>query len=289
MSSEVKWIKIATDIFDDEKIKIIESFPKSDTILVIWFKLLCLAGKQNNGGVFCLGNSPYTEKMFATIFGRPISAVKKAFEIFEEFGMLERVDNTVIVPNWEKHQSLDAYERRKEQNKINQRKFKEKQKEIAKRTADGNQSVINSVINSVSGCSAEISNTDKEEEKDIEIYKEKHPKGCKEKEADSVPKSDTPRHRYGEYKNVLLSDAEFEKLKSEYPNADELIAFLDEYIEMKGYKARSHYLCIKKWVVSAVEERKNKGKSSKDSAAKDGWVELATLMEGKNGNSDKDI
>ena len=34
---------------------------------------------------------------------------------------------------------------------------------------------------------------------------------------------------------------------------------LDEYIEMKGYKAKNHYLAIKKWVVSAVEQNKIRG------------------------------
>lgn len=51
--ADVKWIKITTDIFDDEKILLIESLPDSDSIIVIWFKLLCLAGKMNNSGVLC--------------------------------------------------------------------------------------------------------------------------------------------------------------------------------------------------------------------------------------------
>ncbi|WP_202905980.1 phage replisome organizer N-terminal domain-containing protein, partial [Clostridium botulinum] len=49
--AEVKWIKIVTDIFDDEKILLIENMPEADSIIVIWFKLLCLAGKMNNSGV----------------------------------------------------------------------------------------------------------------------------------------------------------------------------------------------------------------------------------------------
>lgn len=65
------------------------------------------------------------------------------------------------------------------------------------------------------------------------------------------------KHKYGEYKNVLLKDDELEKLKKEYPNYEDLIKYLDEYIEMKGYKAKSHYLCIKKWVVDAVKNGKN--------------------------------
>ena len=72
------------------------------------------------------------------------------------------------------------------------------------------------------------------------------------------------KHRFGKYKNVLLKDEELQKLKDEYSNWEELIKYLDEYIEMKGYKAKSHYLCIKKWVVDAVKKQslKDKAKTS---------------------------
>ena len=70
------------------------------------------------------------------------------------------------------------------------------------------------------------------------------------------------KHKYGEYKNVLLKDEELQKLKNDYSNWENLIKYLDEYIEMKGYKAKSHYLCIKKWVVKAVN--KNSEKSDKE-------------------------
>ena len=62
------------------------------------------------------------------------------------------------------------------------------------------------------------------------------------------------KHKYGEYKNVLLKDSELDKLKQDCVNYEELIKYLDEYIEMKGYKAKSHYLAIKKWVVDAVKK-----------------------------------
>ena len=64
------------------------------------------------------------------------------------------------------------------------------------------------------------------------------------------------KERYGEYKNVLLTKEEYEKLNLKYSNADELIKYLDEYIEMKGYKAKRHYLCFDKWVVDAVNKQK---------------------------------
>lgn len=56
------------------------------------------------------------------------------------------------------------------------------------------------------------------------------------------------KHIYGEYKHVLLTDEQYEKLKVEFPNDyGERIKLLDEGIEMKGYKYKNHYLTIKKW------------------------------------------
>ena len=57
---------------------------------------------------------------------------------------------------------------------------------------------------------------------------------------------------------MLLKDEELQKLKENYQNWEELIKYLDEYIEMKGYKAKSHYLCIRKWVVDAVKRNQPK-------------------------------
>lgn len=111
--ADVKWIKITTDIFDDEKVLLIESLPDSYAIITVWFKLLCLAGKQNNNGVFMMGRIAYTDKMLATIFRMKESTVTMALQTFEQFGMVEIVDGVITIPNWGKHQSLDAYEKKK--------------------------------------------------------------------------------------------------------------------------------------------------------------------------------
>ena len=78
------------------------------------------------------------------------------------------------------------------------------------------------------------------------------------------------KHIYGEYKHVKLTDKDIEKLKNEYGDetTKACITYLDEYIEMKGYKAKNHYLCIKKWVVNAVEEKSTKT-APKSKAAQD--------------------
>lgn len=62
------------------------------------------------------------------------------------------------------------------------------------------------------------------------------------------PKKDVVRHKYGEYKNVLLSDEEYGKLSEQFPkNLAERIERLSEYIAQKGDKYKSHYAVIRTW------------------------------------------
>lgn len=55
------------------------------------------------------------------------------------------------------------------------------------------------------------------------------------------------RHKYGEYSNVLLSDAEYEKLMVEIPYSAAMIERLSEYIASTGKKYKNHYATIKAW------------------------------------------
>ena len=142
--AEVKWIKITTDIFSDEKILLIESLPEADSIIVIWFKLLCLAGKQNNSGVFMMNDKlAYTDEMLATIFRRNISTVRLALNTFEQFGMIETIDSVITIPNWEKHQSLDKLEAKKKYDREYQaKKRKEKKLLIENRTTSNDNRIL---------------------------------------------------------------------------------------------------------------------------------------------------
>lgn len=129
--ADVKWIKITTDIFDDEKILLIESLPDAYAIIVVWFKLLCLAGKQNNSGVFMMNNQiAYTDKMLATIFRMKETTVQLALQTFEQFGMVEIIDGVITIPNWGKHQSLDQMENRKEFMRNYMKEYRAKQKAL---------------------------------------------------------------------------------------------------------------------------------------------------------------
>jgi predicted phage replisome organizer len=147
--AEIKWIKIVTDIFDDEKILLIESLPEADSIIVIWFKLLCLAGKQNNSGVFVMSNGiPYTDTMLATIFRRKEATVKLALSTFEKFGMVRIINDTVTIPNWSKHQNFDKIEARNEYMRAYMARYREKQKALASGGANSkDNSKDNSKVN----------------------------------------------------------------------------------------------------------------------------------------------
>ncbi len=154
--ADVKWIKITTDVFDDDKILLIESLPEADSIIVIWFKLLCLAGKQNNSGVFIMGERiAYTDQMLATIFRRKEATVQLALQTFEQFGMIERIDGVITIPNWGKHQNLDQIESKKEYMKKYMQEYRAKQKLISMgEKPDGK-------VNSKTNSKANVSSVDK--------------------------------------------------------------------------------------------------------------------------------
>ena len=127
--ADVKWIKIVTDIFDDEKIKFIETMPNGDALIVIWFKLLCLTGKSNSSGFLMMTNKlAYTDEMLSSIFSRDIKTIQLALKTFEQLEMIEILDNKIYVTNWEKHQTLDKLEAKKIYDREYQRKKREEKK-----------------------------------------------------------------------------------------------------------------------------------------------------------------
>lgn len=129
--ADVKWIKVATNIFDNRKIKLIESMPDADAILVIWFKLLALSGCVNDSGNLMVTDKlPYTDEMLATQFNRPVNTVRLAIQTFERFGMIKIEDNVMHISNWEKYQNVDGMKKLREQNRIRKARQREKEKAL---------------------------------------------------------------------------------------------------------------------------------------------------------------
>lgn len=128
--ADVKWIKISINMFDDEKVKIIQAMNKGDSILMIWIRLIILAGKVNSGGYLYVNeNLPYDNKMLATILNKPPKLIELAIKTFLDLEMIEMTDKGMFITNFEKYQNIDGLERIKEQNRIRKQRQREKIKE----------------------------------------------------------------------------------------------------------------------------------------------------------------
>lgn len=168
--AEVQWIKIVTDIFDNRKIKQIEHMPEADAILVIWFKLLCLAGNINESGLLLITKDiPYTEEMLANEFKRPLNTVRLALATFQRFGMIEIVDDVMGVSNWEKYQNEDKLKELREQNKERQARFRAKKKALALPKPDENSNNVSVTLPVTLGNAIETEQeTETEKEKELD-------------------------------------------------------------------------------------------------------------------------
>ncbi|OIM22387.1 replication protein [Oenococcus oeni] len=126
--ADIHWIKLKTTMFDDEKIRLIQSVPESDSILIIWIRLLVLAGKTNDDGlIYIQRNMPYTDEMLATLFNKPLNVVRLAITTLNKFNMIDiGQDGVIAITNWEKHQNIDGMEKVREQNRIRKQRQRKK-------------------------------------------------------------------------------------------------------------------------------------------------------------------
>lgn len=115
--ADLKWFKVDPNIFADEKIRIIETMPDSDGILVVWFKLLALAARSKSDGVLLFDEGiPYDTDVLAAIFNRKKNLVELSMNVFEKYRMIEYFENGAIyIVNWEKYQSIDYMNKIREQ------------------------------------------------------------------------------------------------------------------------------------------------------------------------------
>lgn len=143
------WIKFSTGFFDDEKIKLILGMPDGKTIALIWVRLLCLAGKADNDGVFRLTQDiPYNDELFAELFDESPATVRMALQTFVKLGMMIKINDAYALPNWTKYQSeIDAIARAKQKNKERQQKWRDRQKHPLLETTNEKRNVTETLRN----------------------------------------------------------------------------------------------------------------------------------------------
>ena len=127
--ANLQWLKLSTDFFDNNKIKLIESEKDGDTLIRVWIQLLTIAMKCNyQGRLSITEDKPMTVDEFSKIMGKSRKKIIKCLEKFEELKMIIIEDNFYKIKNWSKYQSADKLEEIRLQNCLRQQKYREKKK-----------------------------------------------------------------------------------------------------------------------------------------------------------------
>lgn len=226
--SKLSFLKLDIEIMNDSKIKMIRKMPAGPQLFELWIGLMCLAMKSGRPGCVEIGDGiPFTDEMLSDELDIPISAIQLGLATFQRFKMVEFFeDQTIFLTNFEKHQELTRIEEKKVKERERKRAYRQKLKALPCPTGqDGDRT----------SCPA----TDID--KDIDVDKEV------DTEIKKKIKKKPPKHKYGEYKHVLLTDEEYEGLKTKVDDREKWIRKLDEGIENKGYKYNNHSLTIQNW------------------------------------------
>ena len=127
--ANLQWLKLSTDFFDNNKIKLLESERDGDTLIRVWIQLLTIAMKCNyQGRLSITEDKPMTVDEFSKIMGKSRKKITKCLEKFEELKMIIIEDNFYKIKNWSKYQSADKLEEIRLQNCLRQQKYHEKMK-----------------------------------------------------------------------------------------------------------------------------------------------------------------
>lgn len=262
------WLKLKRDFFKRHDMRIIEKMPNGKEYSLFYLKLLC-ESVDHNGLLRFSDAIPYTEDMLATITDTEPEIAKEAIKLFLSLELIEIMeDGTFYMTNIESMLGSSSQdEHAKESTRLRVKAYRER-KEQAK--AEPEQD-----CNSSETLQGRYGNVTCNGEKDIEIEKEKetdiyiHSDEC-------IPARET-KHRHGEYKKILLTDKEYEKLVTDYGQelTEKAISYVDEYIARKGAKYKSHYLVIKKWGIDAVKEQQAKRSTNKTAQSLDEFYDMA--------------
>lgn len=126
---QVQWIKVYTDIFDNEKMKKILRGRDGDTYFRVWIQLLTLAAKSNMGGAIMLGeNIPMTVKDIAETMNKTVDKLRMIIDYLYDLDMIVVEGDVISIKNWDVYQNADELEKIRENQRKRTRKFREKQK-----------------------------------------------------------------------------------------------------------------------------------------------------------------
>lgn len=230
------WIKLTDHFLTSETVDFLLS-QKNGANYVVLYQMLCLKAVNSNGllarqiGEIIV---PYdAEKIQRDCKHFDIDTVRVALELYKNLGLVyEQQDGILQITDFDRLIGSQTISAEKKQIQLLNRQGGKK-----------------------GGTKVEIFPPEIKILRDKDI-KEKDSLGRVEKESQpDKSSSPSPKHKYGAYKNVLLTEKEYQSL-IKLQDGEKAIEFLSEYRAYKGYKAKSDFLAIKKWVFEAMSERR---------------------------------
>lgn len=131
------WFKVSADVFDSDKIKILRADTKiGDSLALMWFFLLALARKKNDGGyVYATEGVAYTPKTLAAVGGFKPKIAEAALEVFQQYNMIDIEDNGYIyIVGWSEYQNAEELSKLKERERCKEAMRAKRQREKQSKT-----------------------------------------------------------------------------------------------------------------------------------------------------------
>ena len=264
---DVQWIKLYVNTFNvSRKLKQIEQMKGGDTIIVVWIKLLCLAGSVNDGGmVYVTPDIPFTVEGLAEELRKPVKAVRQALDTLVLYEQIVMDDAGFIkVSSWDKYQDVDRLE---------EIRAKDRERKRRKKATEKNSENSETIPRKFHGNSTDVPDVEEEIEEDKE--KEFHSfdlSRAKEDENDVTDRARVKRELMGGTLGggvVMLSDEETDRLFDEL-SLDEFNYYVSVVrdCELKGqkFKRKTHYQAIMEMAMAdrmkAVSSKKKSGYQS---------------------------
>lgn len=169
------WFKVSADVFDSEKIKILRADTKiGDSLALMWFFLLALARKKNDGGyVYATEGVAYTPKTLAAVGGFKPKIAETALEVFRQYNMIDIEDNGYIyIVGWSEHQNAEELSKLKERERCKEAMRAKRQREKQSKTCNNDVTNVDvtecyedvtcnkSVTSQDVTCNNDVTNTD---------------------------------------------------------------------------------------------------------------------------------
>lgn len=154
MSKSVEWLKFKVGMFDGHSFKRIKRAKIDgvvdfrDKLTAVWFELIDLAGKVNNNGYYFNDDLAYTNyEEIAIMIDRTEKEVELCINWFIENNMMEKVNSHLLLSNFTKYQNTEGLEKIREQNRIRQRNYRERQRLALEENNDNNN--VSNVTNTL--------------------------------------------------------------------------------------------------------------------------------------------